>query len=145
MNKGRLLTVKEFPRLFNFADACHNLHNTIKDICNIEAFQPVRPDINIRLPSNICMQIIAKIKELLAFMSLSTYSHDWFDTAREELKISRGLQSVGETRFGTIYWSLDSILRGIPAFISIVRNPKLGIESEVRDRGPVIVRRTHAI
>ncbi|KAJ7237403.1 hypothetical protein C8J57DRAFT_1568538 [Mycena rebaudengoi] len=76
-------------------------------------------------------KIIAKIKELLAFMSLSTYSHDWFDTAREELKISRGLQSVGETRFGTIYWSLDSILRGIPAFISIVRNPKLGIESEV--------------
>ncbi|KAJ7237618.1 ribonuclease H-like domain-containing protein, partial [Mycena rebaudengoi] len=120
MNKGRLLTVKEFPRLFNFADACHNLHNTIKDICNIEAFQP----------------IIAEIKGLLAFMSLSTYSHDWFDTAREELKISRGLQSVGETRFGTICWSLDSILRGIPVFISIVRNPKLGIESEVRDRGP---------
>lgn len=64
-------------------------------------------------------------------MSLSTYTLDWFDVARAELKISRGLESVGDTRFSTIYWSLDSVLRGIPAFTSIVRNPKLGIDSEV--------------
>jgi hypothetical protein len=64
-------------------------------------------------------------------MSLSSYSQDWFDIAREELGISRGLESVGETRFGTIYWSLDSVLRGIPAFVSIVRNPDAGIDSEV--------------
>ncbi|KAJ7720009.1 hypothetical protein B0H16DRAFT_1700044 [Mycena metata] len=50
-------------------------------------------------------------------MSLSSYSQDWYDAAREDLKISRGLQSVGETRFGTIYWSLDSVLRGIDAFV----------------------------
>ncbi|KAJ7513225.1 ribonuclease H-like domain-containing protein [Mycena galericulata] len=96
-------------------DACHNLHNACKDICNIPVFQP----------------IIADLRELLAFMSLSSYSKDWFDLARKDFGISRGLQSVGETRFGTIYWSLDSVLRGIPAFVSIVRNPSLGINSEV--------------
>jgi hypothetical protein len=64
-------------------------------------------------------------------MSLSSYSQDWFDLARKSLDISRGLESVGETRFATIYWSLDSTLRGIPAFMSIVRNPKAGIDSEV--------------
>ena len=64
-------------------------------------------------------------------MSLSSYSQDWFDTSRAELGISRGLESVGETRFATIYWSLDSVLRGIPSFVSIVRNPALGIDSEV--------------
>ncbi|KAJ7746234.1 hypothetical protein B0H14DRAFT_3605957 [Mycena olivaceomarginata] len=61
--------------------------------------------------------IIAELRELLATMSLSTYSQDWFDLARKELNISRGLESVGETRFATIYWSLDSTLRGIPAFV----------------------------
>ncbi|KAJ7718219.1 hypothetical protein B0H14DRAFT_2643410 [Mycena olivaceomarginata] len=114
INRGRFLSVEDFPWMFNLSDACHNLHHVCKDICNIPVFQP----------------IVAEIKEILALMSLSTYTLDWFDAARKELWISRGLQSVGETRFGTIYWSLDSIERGIPAFTSIVRNPALGIESE---------------
>ncbi|KAJ7079037.1 hypothetical protein C8R43DRAFT_1092890 [Mycena crocata] len=74
--------------------------------------------------------IIADMKEILALMSLSSYTRDWFDVARKELGISRGLESIGDTRFGTIYWSLESISRGIPAFVSIVRNPALGIDSE---------------
>ncbi|KAJ7784003.1 hypothetical protein DFH07DRAFT_997515, partial [Mycena maculata] len=77
------------------------------------------------------MQVIGHLRELLAFMSLSSYSQDWFDIARAEQGISRGLQSVGETRFASIYWSLDSVLNGIPAFVSIVRNPELGIDSQV--------------
>lgn len=65
------------------------------------------------------------------FMSLSTYTLDWFDAARKDLYIQCGLQSVGETRFGTIYWSLDSVVQGIPAFTKIVRNPCLGIDNTV--------------
>lgn len=65
-------------------------------------------------------------------MSLSTYTLDYFDMARKELNISRGLVSVGETRFATIYWSLDSVLQGIPAFTKIIQNRSLGIDSEVR-------------
>ncbi|KAJ7937531.1 hypothetical protein B0H13DRAFT_1852504 [Mycena leptocephala] len=64
-NKGRALAVDEFPRLLDFADACHNLHNGCKDICNIPAVAPV----------------IAELKELLAFMSLSSYSQDWLRTS----------------------------------------------------------------
>ncbi|KAJ7933219.1 hypothetical protein B0H13DRAFT_2262883 [Mycena leptocephala] len=86
-----------------FARAFH------EDICNIPVFKP----------------IIAELREVLAFMSLSSYSQDWFDLARKSLGISRGLESIGETRFSTIYWSLDSTLHGIPAFTSIVRNPRL--------------------
>ncbi|KAJ6596242.1 hypothetical protein DFH09DRAFT_895593, partial [Mycena vulgaris] len=44
--------------------------------------------------------------------------------------ITRGLQSVGETRFATIYRSLDSVLRGILEFSSIIRNRALGIDAE---------------
>ncbi|KAJ6486304.1 hypothetical protein DFH09DRAFT_948883 [Mycena vulgaris] len=114
LRKGRHLTVTKFLQTFDFADACHNLHNACKDICNIPVFQP----------------IIAELEEILAFMSLSSYSRDWFDETRKSLGISRGLQSVGETRFATIYRSLDSVLRGIPEFSSIVRNRTLGIDAE---------------
>ncbi|KAJ7450604.1 ribonuclease H-like domain-containing protein [Mycena latifolia] len=81
--------------------------------------------------AGLIKKIIAELKELLAFMSLSSYSQDWFDDARVELGISRGLQSIGETRFATIYWSLDSVLRGIPAFTRIVRAREYGIDSEI--------------
>ncbi|KAJ6573534.1 hypothetical protein DFH09DRAFT_916076, partial [Mycena vulgaris] len=106
LRKGRHLTVTKFLQIFDFADACHNLHNACKDICNIPVFQP----------------IIAELEEILAFMSLSSYSQNWFDETRKSLGISRGLQSVGETRFATIYRSLDSVLRGIPEFSSIIHN-----------------------
>ncbi|KAJ6575716.1 hypothetical protein DFH09DRAFT_827321, partial [Mycena vulgaris] len=93
LRKGRDLMVTKFLQIFDFADACHNLHNACKDICNIPVFQP-------------------------------------FDEMRKSLGISRGLQSVGETCFATIYRSLDSALRGIPEFYSIVRNRTLGIDAE---------------
>ncbi|KAG6874765.1 hypothetical protein C0992_006641, partial [Termitomyces sp. T32_za158] len=80
------------------------------------------------------IHVIAQLRELLAFMSLSTYTLDCFDMAREDLHIPRGLQSIGETRFGSIYWSLDSVLQGIPAFKRIVRDRELGIESEMLHR-----------
>ena len=65
-------------------------------------------------------------------MAMSTYTLDFFDLAREELKIGRGLQSVGETRFATLYWSLDFVLIGFPAFEKIVREHYLnGIDSDV--------------
>ncbi|KAJ6550537.1 hypothetical protein B0H10DRAFT_2379916 [Mycena sp. CBHHK59/15] len=63
-------------------------------------------------------KIIAELRELLATMSLSTYSQDWGHTFT----------------FATMYWSLDSPLRGIPAFVSIVRNPDAVIDSGVLQR-----------
>ena len=71
------------------------------------------------------------MRELLAVMSLSSYTLDWFDVARKELYIQRSLQSVGETRFGSIYWSLDSVVQGIPAFTIIVCKSDLSIDNMV--------------
>jgi hypothetical protein len=64
-------------------------------------------------------------------MSLSSYALAYFDEARKDLHIERGLISIGETRFGSIYWSLNSVLDGIPAFKHVVQDRSLGIESEV--------------
>lgn len=77
-------------------------------------------------------QVIGGLRDLLAFMSLSSYTLVYFDEAREDLHIERGLISIGETRFGSIYWSLNSVLDGMPAFKRIMREQSLGIESEVR-------------
>ena len=66
--------------------------------------------------------MINQLREVLALMSISSYALANFDEAREDLHIERGLISIGETRFGSIYWSLDSILDGIPAFKQIVRD-----------------------
>ena len=77
------------------------------------------------------MQIISQLQNLLAFMSLSSYTLDWFDVARKELHIPWGLQSVDETWFSTIYWLLDSVVQGIPVFTKIVRNTDLDIDNAV--------------
>jgi hypothetical protein len=66
-------------------------------------------------------------------MAMSTYTLDFFDHPCEELTIGRGLQSVGDTCFATIYWSLESVLTGFPAFEKIAREHHLnGIDSNVR-------------
>ena len=137
-NKGRRLTVEWLIRLLDMADACHNLHNACKDICNLDEFKEVRYTCfshvfkhGYLLATYTIIKIISQLRELLAFMSLSSFTQDHFDLAREELHIPRGLQSVGETRFGTIYWSLNSIIDGIPAFKKIVRDQSIGIESQV--------------
>ncbi|KAH8813669.1 ribonuclease H-like domain-containing protein [Flagelloscypha sp. PMI_526] len=72
-----------------------------------------------------------KVREVLAHMAHSTYNRNQFDKARKELGIMRGLEGIGETRFATVYWSGESVLRGIPALAKIVREPEWGVKSEV--------------
>lgn len=115
-NKGRRLLADDFPHIFDLADACHNLHNCCKDICALEEFKPV----------------IVTLRALLAFMIMATYTLDFYDLAQEELGIKHGLQSIGETRFATIYWSIQSVLEGFPAFQKIVNErSQTGIGGEV--------------
>ncbi|KAF8902221.1 ribonuclease H-like domain-containing protein, partial [Gymnopilus junonius] len=76
-------------------------------------------------------KVIGQLRDLLAFMSLSSYTLVYFDEAREDLHIERGLISIGETRFGSIYWSLNSVLDGMPAFKKVMQEQSLGIDSEV--------------
>ncbi len=64
-------------------------------------------------------------------MGQSTYALDHFDHERTRLGIGCGLESIGNTRFGTIYWSAESVLRGIDALVNIVRNTALKFDNEV--------------
>ncbi|KAF8981148.1 hypothetical protein BDQ17DRAFT_1394259 [Cyathus striatus] len=74
---------------------------------------------------------ISQLHDLLTFMSLSTYTYDHYKAACSDLGITHGFQWIGKTRFATIFWSVDSMLKGIDALKQIARNTSLGIESEI--------------
>lgn len=64
-------------------------------------------------------------------MSRSSYTMEHYDQKRADLGISRGLEAIGDTRFGTIYWAALSIQRGLPAFQAVVEDTDLGIDIAV--------------
>ncbi|KAF8993376.1 hypothetical protein BDQ17DRAFT_1252989, partial [Cyathus striatus] len=111
------------PQILNFADACHNLHNACKDICNIEAFKPV----HVNLLNLYCLFSFNELDHkptagLACIHEFINVYYNHYRAACSELGITRGLQWIGETRFATIYWSADSVLRGIAGFKQIVCN-----------------------
>jgi hypothetical protein len=55
-----------------------------------------------------------------------------FDYQRSKMGISRGLETIGETRFGTMYWSGMSVLRGLPALKVITADEALQVNIVVR-------------
>ena len=83
--------------------------------------------------SLILLQVIVKLRGVVAFMNKSTYSMEHFDYQRKKMKITRGIESIGETRFGTLYWSGKSVLRGLPALKVISADEELQINITVSD------------
>ncbi|KIJ07798.1 hypothetical protein PAXINDRAFT_89809 [Paxillus involutus ATCC 200175] len=72
-------------------------------------------------------EALDQIRTILAFMSRSSYAMEHFDHKRHLLGIARGLEAIGDTRFGTLYWAGRSIQRGLPAFRAIIEQESLGI------------------
>ncbi|KAF9230189.1 hypothetical protein BU15DRAFT_33786, partial [Melanogaster broomeanus] len=72
-------------------------------------------------------EIISRLRRILTFMSRSGYATEHFDHKRLKLGITCGLEAIGDTHFGTIYWAGKSVQRGIPAFQVIVESEALEI------------------
>ena len=68
------------------------------------------------------VKVISQIRTILAFTSRSTYAMEHFNHQRARLGIRQGLEHIGKTHFGTIYWSALSVQRGLPAFMALVEN-----------------------
>ena len=115
--KARRLLCERYPHILNLQDACHLLNLGIKAIALLPEFE----------------NVIHQIRTILAFMSQSSYAMEHFDHQRDQLGISRGLESIGETRFGTIYWAGRSVQRGLPAFRAIIEDESLGINIAVSE------------
>jgi hypothetical protein len=60
------------------------------------------------------------MKAIITFFSQSTFAATHFAALRVILHINKGLEKVGKTRFGTIYWSSYSLLRCLDAIRTLV-------------------------
>ncbi|KIJ59093.1 hypothetical protein HYDPIDRAFT_162797 [Hydnomerulius pinastri MD-312] len=109
--KARRLLCTKYPHILNLQDACHLLNLAIKAIALLPEFE----------------NVTHQIRAVLAFMSRSSYAMEHFDHKRNVLGITRGLEAVGDTRFGTLYWASRSVQRGLPAFRAIIEEESLGI------------------
>ncbi|KAI0308814.1 ribonuclease H-like domain-containing protein, partial [Amylostereum chailletii] len=103
---------EKYSHIHNAQDSCHELSLTHKDICALPEFK----------------EIIDLVRVILKFMSQSTLAAQPFEEARKRLKIGRGLETIGATRFGTLSWASDSVRRCLRAFRLIIQeDPDLDI------------------
>lgn len=92
---GRKFIVDEFGWIIILPDCCHRMNSLCKDISKIEFFKPT----------------IKKIRRVIKYFRKSTYAAAHLRRRRRAHHIKRGLQSVGKTRFGTLYHSGASLRR----------------------------------
>ncbi|KAF6756529.1 ribonuclease H-like domain-containing protein [Ephemerocybe angulata] len=88
------------------------------DLCNIPEFKPT----------------ITDLRSLLSLMSSSTFTRDLFDAERKEMGIAKGLLTMSDTRFGSVFWSIDSVLVGYPALKRVGTDMTNGLEEDSKVR-----------
>ncbi|KAJ7307791.1 ribonuclease H-like domain-containing protein [Mycena albidolilacea] len=116
---GRELAQLEVLTVLIVPDPNHHLSLTIKDICKLEYFQDL-------------IRSIGKTRTTNTFFSHSTYSATDLDALRVIFEINKGLEAIGKTRFGTIYWSGYSLIRCVPAINNLIDNGPLAWFKQMR-------------
>ncbi|KII84265.1 hypothetical protein PLICRDRAFT_358654 [Plicaturopsis crispa FD-325 SS-3] len=100
----RVLGQEEFKWLLNMPDPPHGMNRLIGDITELPHFKPT----------------IKIVRRTVKFFKKSTQGRAHLTKARVQFKVSRGLVSIGKTRFGTIYWSGESVHRCLLPIRSVV-------------------------
>ncbi|KDQ16586.1 hypothetical protein BOTBODRAFT_107033 [Botryobasidium botryosum FD-172 SS1] len=106
---ARELVAQEIPTIIILADPCHHLNNTIKDICKIGHFKEVSI-----CHSFLFSKCIKHPRKVTKHFRMSSYASTHLAATRRKLEIGQGLVSAGKTRFGSIYYSLKSVVRCLP-------------------------------
>ncbi|KAJ6512898.1 ribonuclease H-like domain-containing protein [Mycena sanguinolenta] len=91
-------TADEIPTLFIVPDPCHHLSSTVGEITRLPYFT----------------NAILKTRVTITHFSHSTYSATHLKALRVIFDINKGLEKIGKTRFGTIYWAGYALLRCLP-------------------------------
>ncbi|KAG9100718.1 hypothetical protein FS749_013407 [Ceratobasidium sp. UAMH 11750] len=123
--KARRLAVARHPSILNLADPVHKLNLCVQDICLDRLWAPV----------------LIRLRKLLTHFKMSTQATAKLNTARKILGILRRLQSIGKTRFATLYYAALSVLENLPALYKIYKdgsidtaaNPLPKVVAEVLD------------
>ncbi|KAJ7241185.1 ribonuclease H-like domain-containing protein [Mycena rebaudengoi] len=104
----RELGQADLPHLFIIPDPNHHLALMIKDICRITYF----------------VDCIGRMRTTITYFSHSTYSVTHLNALRVIYDINKGLEAIGKTRFGTLYWAGYSLLRCLALIAELI---ELGI------------------
>ncbi|KAH9920349.1 hypothetical protein B0H21DRAFT_701994, partial [Amylocystis lapponica] len=96
---ARKMINRDYPWIMILPDPCHRLNSLCSDICKIDVFKPT----------------IKHLRRSLKFFKKSDQAKDKLTKRRRKLGISRGLRSIGKTRFATMYHSAASMQRCLPA------------------------------
>ncbi|KAF8214639.1 hypothetical protein K438DRAFT_1705900 [Mycena galopus ATCC 62051] len=108
----------EVPTVLIVPDPNHHLSLTIKDICRIDYFQ----------------DSIGKMRSTITYFSHSTYSATHLKALRVILEINKGLEAIGKTRFGTLYWAGYALLRCIPGISELIETGIIDVNSSDKDK-----------
>ncbi|KAF8124091.1 ribonuclease H-like domain-containing protein, partial [Boletus edulis] len=99
--------VSEIPTILDLNDACHHLHNTIKDVTKLPEFQ----------------WMLSRLRPTLKHFSKSSHS---VAHLRQERRVDnddqtvRALQKIGNTRFGTHWMAATSLEQCLPNIRGLV-------------------------
>ncbi|KAI0755573.1 ribonuclease H-like domain-containing protein [Fomes fomentarius] len=110
--KARELLAKEIPGLLNLLDVCHHLHNTAKDITALIEFKV----------------LIANLRDIIKYFRKSTIASTELTILRLQDGVSRGLESIGKTRFATVYWAAESVKRCLPQLQQLMDSGKVPLK-----------------
>ncbi|KAJ7831615.1 hypothetical protein B0H14DRAFT_2365081, partial [Mycena olivaceomarginata] len=101
---GREKVVIVIPTILIVPDPCHHLSNTIGDITRLPYF----------------MNSITKMRTTITHFSHSSASATHLKAMRVSQDINNGLEKVGKTRFGTIYWAGYALIRELTFWLAKV-------------------------
>lgn len=109
---SRRLVEGDVPTILALADVCHHLSNTSKDIAKLPYFADV----------------IQGVRAIISKFHRSHPAIHALARERENFKISRGLESIGKTRFLTTYRAAMSVERCAKPIEFIVQSDEIECE-----------------
>ncbi|KAF8596491.1 hypothetical protein BDV93DRAFT_454747, partial [Ceratobasidium sp. AG-I] len=109
---ARELIHKCYPTIIILADPCHQLHNAIKDICNLDYFKEYRP----------------YMSDVLSFFSKSTIAATHFHSIRKRRGIKQSPEKPGKTRFAGWHYTSKSLRCCLPAIEELVESDVIEIK-----------------
>ncbi|KAI0643696.1 ribonuclease H-like domain-containing protein [Trametes meyenii] len=110
--KARELLVRKIPTMLNLLDCCHHLHNTAKDVTKLSEFQG----------------FVSNLRKIIKYFKKSTIAATELSLSRVEEGGLRTLQSIGKTRFATVFWSAESLRNCFPTIRRLVATGRLNLK-----------------
>ncbi|KAL5476496.1 hypothetical protein ACEPAI_3353 [Sanghuangporus weigelae] len=108
---ARLKVREKYPWVIILPDPCHRLNLLCKDIAKIDYFKAV----------------IKNVQHVVKFFRKSSQAVTDLKKKRSELAIMVGIKSIGKTRFGTVFFSAQSIEINYPAISDLVKSKKITV------------------